>query len=618
MFILLLIILELLIFIKFSNKSFKFTFPIIFFITYFLSLVYFSSDYFTWVGIDESFFYILQTGVEWADIKSSYFLLSSIFILLLLWLLISIYLYKKYNTSKKILNKHSKIILIFFAIVLILLHPTTLSFWKYFLTGNSSVQKQEKYLNTWKKDFKDWFYHNYIVPEVSENPINKNLIYIYLESFEQNLLDQELFPWLATNLSKLKNDNISFNNVEQIPWTQWTIAWMVASQCWIPLFLSSWWNSMSWIDYFLPWAECLWDFLKKSWYFLEYIWGASLEFAWKGNFYKTHSFDKIVWKNEIEEISDNNLEKNNWWIYDNVLFWLAFEEIQRLYNKKEKFAIKLLTLSTHNPDWFISKTCLERPFKTEIENAYYCSDKEIWEFVNKITSSPSFKNTIIVIASDHLAMKNDITNTLEKKPRRNLFIIIDSDDKSKLSINKKASTMDIWATVLDKMWFEINSFWLWRSLLSDFFTFSESFSDSKKILQWKPEIKSFWDFPIIWEKWIYINLKKEFLLIWQRKMNFPVLLTINNENTINSVRFNFDSPEKLETFLVDIWNNEKIFFIDYCKNISNKINSNDLKTGFCLVSWTKQNIKFTYLNESMYYKRDDREKFNKRLEKNLY
>ena len=92
----------------------------------------------------------------------------------------------------------------------------------------------------------------------------KNIIFIYLESYEKLYLDNSLFPWLSNNLNEIKNNSIYFDNIKQAHLTSRTIAWMVWSQCWLPLITSWWWwNSMNWIDSFLSKAYCIWDYFKR-------------------------------------------------------------------------------------------------------------------------------------------------------------------------------------------------------------------------------------------------------------------------------------------------------------------------------------------------------------------
>lgn len=54
-------------------------------------------------------------------------------------------------------------------------------------------------------------------------------------------------------------------------------------------------------------------------------------------------------------------------------------------------------------------------------SAVSCSRENIATFINKIKASPWFKDTVIVVSSDHLAMNNTAWKYLNKQDRNNLF-----------------------------------------------------------------------------------------------------------------------------------------------------------------------------------------------------
>ncbi|MDI6969708.1 phosphoglycerol transferase I, partial [Klebsiella pneumoniae] len=70
-------------------------------------------------------------------------------------------------------------------------------------------------------------------------------------------------------------------------------------------------------------------------------------------------------------------------------------------------------------------------------------------FINKIKASPWFKDTVIVVSSDHLAMYNTAWKYLTKQDRVNLFFVIRGDKPQQETLAVKRNTMDNGATVLD-------------------------------------------------------------------------------------------------------------------------------------------------------------------------
>jgi phosphoglycerol transferase len=69
--------------------------------------------------------------------------------------------------------------------------------------------------------------------------------------------------------------------------------------------------------------------------------------------------------------------------------------------------------------------------------------------IEKIKASPYFKNTVIVVSSDHLAMKNSAWDYLNKQDRSNLFFVLRGDQPQQETLAVKRNTMDNGATVLD-------------------------------------------------------------------------------------------------------------------------------------------------------------------------
>lgn len=219
----------------------------------------------------------------------------------------------------------------------------------------------------------------------------------------------------------------------------------------------------------MPKAYCIWDFLKKDWYNLNYVWWADINFAWKWDFYKTHWFNEVNWRDQLLNTISDKSYIHDWWLYDDTMFDKAYEKYDELSQKDDKFALFMLTLDTHWDSWTIPKNCNLKynDNKKSILNAYHCSDYNISNFINKIKSNPNYKDTLIVLVSDHYAMEmNNSIKTLNKneEKRKLTFMILDEEDKNLWEINKLWQTFDIWPTILSKMWYEIKWLWLWRNL----------------------------------------------------------------------------------------------------------------------------------------------------------
>lgn len=537
-------------------------------IYFLISILFLAWYYFTWKWIDESVIYHLFYWLEWAWVGSDYKIILIILAPIILYFLSLFWIFKLKKFFEK---KTSKIIFFIFILTSFWFHPIFKNF--YDMWYFSFIEA--------KTDIK------YEIPKTDKKIENtKNLVFIYLESFEKLYLDENIFPGLAQNLQKLREENTSFENLEMAFWTSWTIAWMVGWQCWTPLINSGWGgNSMHWIEDFLPGAFCMWDFLKKYWYDLNYMWWADLSFAWKWNFYKTHSFNSIEWKKELEKkLKDRNSE-NEWWLYDNETLNIAFEKYKELNSKNKKFALFMLTLDTHWNDNFVSKTCPKTNLEPSMLNSYKCSDFLIWEFIKKIQAEKNSENTTIVLVSDHLAMNNN--NSVEilnkhKNDRKNLFLIL---DWKKQKIEKKWTTLDIWVTVLNSMGFNLEKLWYWVNLFSE-----KTISLTNKILrQNKNEFEKFWSYPSI-KNGISFDLENKKISINWKNIWFPTLIfvgkTKDTEKILWEDKDSWNLIEKKEknsiflsfytdwTFCATYWKNnrkcfEKSWKINYEEIIQN-------------------------------------------------
>lgn len=549
-----------------KNKVSLLVFSFLSFFIFIFSTTYFLASYFTWKGIDESVIYSITYGLEWAWIWADFKIIIVWIILILLSVGIPIFFYKYFKRFK--LNKKSyfQLISVFFLILAFVLNPLTRNILElngYYIYDdifslNSEINNLE---------FKDL----YKLSETQKASLeNKNIVYIYLESFEKLYLDEELFPWLAENLNKFKKNSVFFDNIEQAYWTSRTIWWMVWSQCGIPLINAGWGNSMHWMDSFLSNAYCMGDFLKESWYDLNYVWGSRLSFAWKGNFYKTHWFDSVEWYDELIGWISNKAYENDRGLYDDTLFDIAYNKYDKLSKSDNRFWLFMINLDAHWDVWVMSKKCNNVKYTDKsddsILNTYKCDDFLVADFINKIRENPNSKDTIIVLASDHYAMNhNNSIEILKKKEdeRQMLFMILDPNKKSEI-INNKWSSFDIWATVLSYMWFKVENLWLWVNLLWENKTIKEKYKGI--VLQkYQKNYEAFWSYPSI-KNWFETDVFNKKISLGDKNIEFPVLIKLNNDFEIDKLLwFDWDNPKTLKE---SIPKNINSIYIDTCAEMN--------------------------------------------------
>lgn len=393
-----------------------------------------------------------------------------------------------------------------------------------------------------------------------------NLVYIYGESLERTYFDEQAFPNLTPELGALKNEGLDFSHTAQLPGTDYTIAGMVASQCGIPLFAPFEGNASASLSSFFPQNICLGDILKNSGYQNYFVQGANLRFAGKDVFLKSHGFDHLYGSEELKTTVADPAYKNDWGYYDDTVLEEAWKKFETLSREGKRFSLFTLTVDTHHPDGFISRTCNRKRYDingkaNQSFSAVACSQENIAEFINKIKASPWFKDTIIVVSSDHLAMKNTAWDELNKLDRSNLFFVIrgDKPDAQDL-LAVKRSTMDNGATVLDLLGGD-NYIGLGRSSLSGQ-SLSEVFLNMKeKVLAWKPDVIRLWNFPKE-IKTFSIDTQKNMIAFSGSHFRLPLLLRVSDNHVEPLPESEYSAPLRFQ--LAEFAPRDNFVWIDRC------------------------------------------------------
>jgi len=432
----------------------------------------------------------------------------------------------------------------------------------------------------------------------------KNLVYLYLESFEQNYTDESIFPWLTPNLNKLKTKSTVYNNIAEAYGTSWTIAWMIWSQCGYPLITWTDGNNMSWYKYFYSWAKCMWDILKDSWYEMNYYGWADIAFAWKWNFYKSHGFKNVAWYKELLK-KNPKLKINDWWFYDDDTLKILYNKFEEKSKAKMKFGLFSLTLDLHWEQVYLSPSCKwiqYKDWKNKALNTAKCTDKLVWDFVAKILNSPYANNTMIVLWSDHLTMNNSALKSLKSKDRKNLFMIIDG---AKWSVNSKVwSTYDIWPTILTKLWFAQKNMWYWINLwnpdnVSIYWKYNEDARDIVKASA-REISKDLWQFPNI-KSWVKVIKWQNIRKIEGKEIEVPFLILKDEVWNTKNIYFSIKAWTPMNEIAKK--NKANIYtWVDKCWIIW-KIYPNQFATSWLCVltnnDW-KQNIEYIKTEKTVY------------------
>ena len=273
---------------------------------------------------------------------------------------------------------------------------------------------------------------NYVDPKnvsISFPDTKRNLIYIYVESFESSYYSSDLGGAGDTNyledITELAKNNISFSDTNQfggaisVPGTTWTSAAMVAHSSGVPL-KSNIKNNLE--SPLLSDAMNLGDILEANGYRQMLMIGSIANFGKRGYYFKQHGNYEVY--DYYTAIDREKIKKNYsvWWgVEDSKLFRFAQEELLDLASSDIPFHFTLLTSNTHTPDGYLESEC-PKTYSTNYENVIACSASQLSEFVHWIQAQDFYANTTVVIVGDHLSMQYGLYPGERRRRIFNLYI----------------------------------------------------------------------------------------------------------------------------------------------------------------------------------------------------
>jgi len=562
------------------DKMVRFAFLFVSLASFLLIIFHEVISFFTGKGIDEAALYHLRYGLEGAGFGEYYWLIMSASLAILLGIIGAVWFIMRNPVGKKA-NFENSTIAFTLLIVSVLLNPTILSLYDLQAKNETLTQKQQAEIST---DFYHYYQEPYITPQGDSQ---KNIVFIYAESLEHTYFDEALFPGLMKNLKDIESRNVSFTGISQATGTGWTMGGVTASLCGIPLFTTSHGNSMAGMDEFLPAAKCLSDLLHEQKYELEYLGGADTAFAGKGKFLKTHGFSKVQGYQELISDTKDQDSVSGWGISDDEILGLSYERFEQLSEMGGKFGLFTLTLDTHQPTGHPSKSCHDIVYqdgKNKMLNAVACSDRLIADFIKKIIASPYASKIVVVLASDHLAMKNTASALLDKVDRKNMLMIIEPGQNEQKIIETPGSTLDIGPTIIPLIGYQ-GEIGLGRNLLSDDSNVGQERNTIRKNLtRWRDPIIQFWGFPRI-ERSLQIEPAEELVSIDGRSFGIPILIELGDDlqTTLKFQFYRVFGQKTLIDHLKNMDSKTRFVLIDECKSLS-VFDQNVGLDGFCLMA----------------------------------
>lgn len=311
----------------------------------------------------------------------------------------------------------------------------------------------------------------------------RNLILIYLESFEQNFANKEFYEQnLIPNLKNLQNDKNHAENYQNLPGATYSIAAIVASHCGIPLRFSPNRDIYA-THFFLPQAVCFPEILRQNGYQTTIVKAADITFTQADLFAKSHGYEKALGVDEIlktyPEAEHPKRRGTFGGVSDETLFDYAQKELKN-FDKDKPFLLTLFTLDTHTPTTHRNPEC--KAVFNDKRDAFLCTDQTVAKFISWLKTSPYWENTTIVLQGDHLLPSRIPTKGRPKRAIYNAFLNL--PENLSIDKNKPFSSYDMAPSILESLNIKLSAraFGLGRSLFSQSPTLAETLDSKLRIL----------------------------------------------------------------------------------------------------------------------------------------
>ncbi|OQA86351.1 MAG: Lipoteichoic acid synthase 2 [Lentisphaerae bacterium ADurb.Bin242] len=266
--------------------------------------------------------------------------------------------------------------------------------------------------------------------EVSAVP-GKNLVVIFMESIENTFMDSKRFPGLTPHLEALAEEGLSFTNISNGLNADDTFSAQYSVFMGLPILPEQIISSVLWMgglqDRYGGNLPSLPFILHKAGYQQIFLQGPSMKFAGMNLFLQREKVDSAC----SYESSGNALESGSWGCSDRQLFEWSAAHFEKLSSSGKPFALYLTTIDTHLPSGFLHKDSEIYPWENEKERHYLSAvrttDREIGKFIARLRKSKEWKNTVVVMMTDHFLHSSNVDSLLAgTRNRRHVGIVLNS------------------------------------------------------------------------------------------------------------------------------------------------------------------------------------------------
>lgn len=307
---------------------------------------------------------------------------------------------------------------------------------------------------------------NYVDPrnvEITFPEKKRNLIYIFLESMENTYMSRPDGGAYDINyipeLTELAEKNLNFSHTDQVggayevAGTRWTVASMFAQTSGLPLLIPIARNDMTFQELFFPKVWSLGNILEEQGYHQELMIGSDAVFGGRMQYFTQHGDYDIFDYSTAKYAKKFTSNYRVWWGYeDRKLFDYAKEEITRLAGEDEPFNFTMLTVDTHKENGWPCPLCRWEYGSDQYASVISCSSRQVAEFIAWIRQQDFYKDTTVILSSDHRTMDADFCLYIDEDYRRTLYnAFLNPSCEAENTTFRKFTAMDMFPTTLASM-----------------------------------------------------------------------------------------------------------------------------------------------------------------------
>ena len=231
----------------------------------------------------------------------------------------------------------------------------------------------------------------------------KNLVLIFWESMSTAYLDEKLFPGLMPYTQKYLKEGTHFTNMNPSYKCTYSIAGVYSVLMGAPYF----YNSDILVDAWMKEKRlAISDLMNKVNYYQVTMLGQSGAFAETILLYRYRSYDYSYAECSFTSAGYSEIDKGSFSYRDKVLYDFAAKQYEKLAASDKNFNLTLHTVDTHGYPGDASgeyEKYSKYPENTML-NAVHEADYRLFKFIERLKKSPAWKNTVVWVVADHLAI----------------------------------------------------------------------------------------------------------------------------------------------------------------------------------------------------------------------